>query len=291
MIVDISKNALKRFLKTSSCVTRFPRFDSTIAALILIGQPKVKMADIFKDIEIGKEEILKPEIQNMLEPAQDPVPTVLQTEQQKENHMSSTVLTSRSKVIVETLSSKIVACYLPIVALAMNTLQWILTYNLNEHTGIYVHIDITIIYQYLGILFMLFLSITVFFTIEAMNAASQVYFGCLLSSKNGYSLAVAGFIQSGSFEKFTFCQYLPVSSKIRKVLQRVSFLWLFIEIFHILSLYISISYTVEQISEINDNVDCIWNSQAGIQKDRGWPTFEVASGVSEYVFGRYDLFL
>jgi hypothetical protein len=122
-------------------------------------------------------------------------------------------------------------------------------------------------------------------THSAMNDALSVYFGILLTQPRGFTVAVAGMVQANFFEKLLYSSTLSVRSKAKKLMNRLSFAYLFHVSFMVIPLMavLELSTSVREIE--NGGLSCIVYHQRGRQSDRGWPTFNLEMGVGEYVFG------
>jgi len=190
----------------------------------------------------------------------------------------------RTKLILESSVSKITAMQWPAAALLANSAMLVLIFKLQS--GIVINnLTAEQVYQYLGVIFEILLQVTIYLTVKAMDQATSVFFGFLLSSKNGFSIAACGYVHTRSLQKYEFSTKLPMRSYSRKVFQRLSLIWLLVESFHILALYAASQFQANQISSQNDVADCMYFTQAGKMVDRKWPTFQTEFGVAEYVFG------
>ncbi|KAJ3013806.1 UNVERIFIED_CONTAM: hypothetical protein HDU68_000532 [Siphonaria sp. JEL0065] len=144
----------------------------------------------------------------------------------------------------------------------------------------YVHI-------YVGIIVEVILLVSNTITIWGLEEGAACVFGYLLSSKQGFSMAVCGYLQASPTGKLRFAQSLALTSPSRKILTRLSFLWIITELQIVLSPFSAISIRAEPSAVYNDISDCIYFVQDNKTKpvDRKWPNLDAEGGVSEYVFG------
>jgi hypothetical protein len=105
----------------------------------------------------------------------------------------------------------------------------------------------------------------------ALDCGASVYFGKLLSSKHGYSLAVCGFYQSGPISKWSFCSDLSLNSKCRKNLTRVSIVWFVIESLKILTPLAAIGLEKTDARGDQGTVNCLLYGQRNVPVDRHFP--------------------
>ncbi|KAJ3235508.1 hypothetical protein HDU81_000388 [Chytriomyces hyalinus] len=120
-----------------------------------------------------------------------------------------------------------------------------------------------------------------------LNEAASCVFGYLLASREGFSPVVCGYLQTGSMGKLGFAQHLSLTSPSRKILTRISFIWILVELLKILTPFVAISIRAQAHADYNDVGNCIYFIQDSSLNpyDRGWPTMFTEGGVSEYVFG------
>ena len=67
-------------------------------------------------------------------------------------------------------------------------------------------------------------------TFQALNSGSAALFGSWIANANGYSLAVCGFQQTSAIKKSSFCSNLSLNSTCRKLLGRISIIWIVLEV-------------------------------------------------------------
>ncbi|KAJ3071646.1 hypothetical protein HDU98_005005 [Podochytrium sp. JEL0797] len=154
-------------------------------------------------------------------------------------------------------------------------------------TGLVVNIDASFIGNYGGVLLELVLLICNIMSIWSLEEAASCVFGYLLSQKRGFSLAVCGYLQTPSFGKLGFSQTLSLTSPSRKILTRISFIWIVIEILKLFTPFSAIALNSQQYATFNDVSDCAYylqDPEIG-PVDRKWPNLDTEGGVGEYVFG------
>ncbi|KAJ3071644.1 hypothetical protein HDU98_005003 [Podochytrium sp. JEL0797] len=153
--------------------------------------------------------------------------------------------------------------------------------------GLVVDIDAVLIGNYGGVMLELVLLICNIVSIWSLEEAASCVFGYLLSQKKGFSLAVCGYLQTPSFGKLGFSQTLSLTSPSRKILTRISFIWIAIEVLKLFTPFSAIALNSQQYATFNDMSDCAYfvqDPKTG-PVDREWPTLDTESGVGEYVFG------
>ncbi|KAJ3410406.1 hypothetical protein HDV05_003817 [Chytridiales sp. JEL 0842] len=135
-----------------------------------------------------------------------------------------------------------------------------------------------------GVVIQLALLISNLLTIQAMDIAASIYLGSLLMRKEGYSMAVCGFMQAKSYSRLSFTNQLSLNSTCRKHLQRAALLWLVVQCGMILSPIGSIGVISERVRAVGAPIDCIVFDST-VTTDRGYPTMQTTAGVAEFIFG------
>ncbi|KAI9342020.1 hypothetical protein BDR26DRAFT_859944 [Obelidium mucronatum] len=161
-----------------------------------------------------------------------------------------------------------------ILALVLNGLLIVFVQNI-EH-GMLVSIEASLIANYGGVVLELVLLICNIVTIWSLEEACK-----------GFSLAVCGYLQTPSFGKLAFSQTLSLTSPSRKILTRISFIWITVESLKLATPFSAIALKSKQYAKFNDVTDCayfIQDPETG-PVDRNWPTLDTEGGVGEYVFG------
>ncbi|KAI9337892.1 hypothetical protein DFJ73DRAFT_646329 [Zopfochytrium polystomum] len=150
-----------------------------------------------------------------------------------------------------------------------------------------LNIDASLITHYGGVLLEVVLLISNVITMRALKQGAAVVFGYLLCSKRGFSLAACGFLMTPPLGKLKFAQSLSLTSPARKILQRISFLWIVGELLKLVTPFCAVSLYSTAEAAFNDLADCVYFTQDPVNGpvDRGFPTFQVEAGVGEYVFG------
>ena len=172
-----------------------------------------------------------------------------------------------------------------LVALALNVLLIIFTSRFNSNFEVNVQPDI--LHLYGGVTLEIVLLVTNIITIVALDKAASVVFGSFLASKSGYSLAACGFMGASPFQKYGFAQQLLLSSKSRKLLSRISLVWILAELLKVLTPFVAVAFDTEAHSSYSEFSNCMVFIQSNKSRpvDRGHPTFFVEQGVAEYAFG------
>lgn len=191
--------------------------------------------------------------------------------------------TARAQEIGENLSVRMFQMKWTLLALLVNTLLLVLIENLQD--GLVILIPISEVHSLGGVTIEIVLLIANIITLLAMDESLAAVAG-LLMSRRGLSMAVCGFAQSSSVKKFFFASQLSFNSKVRVVLNRISYFWLVMELCKILTAVVASSISGSLIRVDVSKIGCVVFSQTGIPKDRLFPTIESELGFSELVFGR-----
>ena len=172
-----------------------------------------------------------------------------------------------------------------LVALSLNILLLIFTAQFNSDFE--VPIESSILHLYGGVTLEIVLLVTNIITIVSLDRAASVVFGSFLASKKGYSLTVCGFMGASPFQKFGFAQQLLLSSKSRKLLSRISLVWILAELLKVMTPFVAVAFDTKAHSSYSEFSNCMVFIQSNKSRpvDRGHPTFLVEQGVAEYAFG------
>jgi hypothetical protein len=157
--------------------------------------------------------------------------------------------------------------------------------SLGSGTGLTIPIPYKVTEKIGAILIGLLLYVSNIITIGAANEGLAVYFGRQITSKRGYSIAICGFWNASPFQKLTFANELSLSSKCRKQLSRLSYVWIMLSAMKIFIPFSAISLTQDVGRTMDGTTSCIEYSQYGVPNDRVWPNINVTVGTAEYVFG------
>ncbi|KAJ3094668.1 hypothetical protein HK100_006065 [Physocladia obscura] len=198
---------------------------------------------------------------------------------------SSVGVNSTVREITETWTLIVMKMKWSLLALGLNVLLILFLTKLQG--GLFVSIDMSIVENYGGVVVELVLLICNIISIWSLEEAASCVFGFLLCQKNGFSLAVCGYLQVSSFGKLGFSQTLSLTSPSRKILSRISIIWITIESLKLLTPFSAISLKWIAAGAFNDVSDCayfIQDPKIG-PVDRNWPNLDTEAGVGEYVFG------
>ncbi|KAI9342019.1 hypothetical protein BDR26DRAFT_836734 [Obelidium mucronatum] len=190
-----------------------------------------------------------------------------------------------SREITETWSSIVKKMKFSILSVFLNGCLLFLLNSARD--GVVLSIQATIVNQFGGIILLVVLMICNAATIWSLNEAGSCLFGYLLSSKNGFSFAVCGYMHVPPLAKMPFAQSLSLTSKYRKILSRTSFIWIIVEFLKFLIPISAVSLVAEKYAFYNDVSNCVYFVQDSKLKpfDRKWPNLDTEGGVAEYVFG------
>ncbi|KAJ3200154.1 hypothetical protein HDU82_009139 [Entophlyctis luteolus] len=197
--------------------------------------------------------------------------------------------TGRAREIVETWNIIVVKMQWSLISLVVNTL--LLAFIFLVHQNIVVSVQQSVVTNYGGVMVEVVLLGSNIVTGFSLDEAASCVFGYLLASPRGFSAAVCGFMQASPVEKWLFSQNLALTSPSRKILARVSVLWILLESLKIVTPFSAIALQSAPWSSYSDVSDCVYFVQ-GTQRDgtpalvdRQWPNLDVAAGVAEYAYG------
>jgi hypothetical protein len=136
-----------------------------------------------------------------------------------------------------------------------------------------------------GIVMEILLLATNIFTILAMDSGVAAFFGFQMATR-GRSMAVIGFSQTPAVFKMSFANDLSLNSSVRKILNRLAFLWAIMEILKVITPIGASALTASPVRSDAFTVDCIIFQQQGKPVDRNWPNVEAEIGFAELIFGK-----
>lgn len=111
-------------------------------------------------------------------------------------------------------------------------------------------------------------------------------FGFLMSTEKGFTLSGYGFLQTEHFSKLSFASNLSLQNKWRSFLQKLAVVFVVMDMLLVFTIFIATRLNSTDVSILNAIVPCIYFTQSGSTPyERYWPTFQVESGVGEFVFG------
>jgi hypothetical protein len=203
------------------------------------------------------------------------------------NHSNASSSDSRNqgKEMPDRFQYKIAHMNFLIIAIVANALLLALTTSLSSPEGFYVSFITDFIGNQETILYFI-LSILVFSaTAAGLNKAAHAFFGYWYASEHGYSLTAFGFFRGGVFHKLTFTDRLSLRSSCRKLLSRVSYIWLLQTASIVLAAYAVHGIVASSQRSDEGTLSCLIYGQDGNIYDRSWPNFDAEIGVAEYVFG------
>lgn len=205
----------------------------------------------------------------------------------KSHNSSNSKGMSRARPLVETLTNKLLKMKTLLFATTANAALFGIMARVlyNKDVGFVIK-DTPVKVMVLGsLLFYVFLRICDIAARASLEYSAATWFGSMLTSEKGFSLTGAGFLQTPFYSKVSFSQRLPIKSVFKKLLERLSWIWVLYSVVCIFPIFIATQLTSISISETNLVVNCIYFTQKGDPFDRKWPVFDVESGVGEYVFG------
>ncbi len=85
----------------------------------------------------------------------------------------------------------------------------------------------------------------------SLDYSTATLFGYMLSSEKGFSLTGAGFLQTPFYSKVSFAQRLPIKSVFKKMLERMSWIWVLYSVVCVFPIFIATQLESIAISETN----------------------------------------
>ena len=188
-----------------------------------------------------------------------------------------------AREISETLSSRLREMKWCFLALGANIAMLIAVEQFKAGSVVSLSKDTAATWE--GIVMELLLLVTNIFTIMGMDAGTAAFFGFQMATK-GRSMAVIGFSQAPALFKMSYANDLSLNSSVRKILNRLSFLWGIMEILKLLTPVGASAMSSEAVRSDAFTVDCIAFGQIGRPVDRMWPNVEAEIGFAELIFGK-----
>ena len=137
-----------------------------------------------------------------------------------------------------------------------------------------------------GIILVILLLVTNIFAIKAMDSGLSAFFGYQFATK-GRSMSVIGFSQTSALFKMSYANDLSLNSSVRKILNRLAYVWAISECVKILApIGASGLYSSELRIDNDTPINCVLYQQIGVPVDRKFPTIEVELGFAELIFGK-----
>ncbi|KAJ3239908.1 hypothetical protein HDU78_002566 [Chytriomyces hyalinus] len=186
--------------------------------------------------------------------------------------------------VCETFGSKTKKIGMVAFVLVLNTLLVVVGHLMTN--GLLIYISPSLITFAGGVVIELLLLLTNVLTIEAMDISASIVIAALLTQKKGYSMAACGFMQSSPIHRVQYTSQLSLNSPCRKLLQRVSYLWVLGEALKLLSPLGATGVVSSTVRTHADAVNCIVFQPSLVwMRDRLYPTIKSTAGVAEYIFG------
>ena len=176
-----------------------------------------------------------------------------------------------------------------------------MVFQIKVGEGMNLPLDVEIVETLGSVILFLLLLLANVITIYSLNNGFAALFGSFLTKTKGYSFAVCGFAQTPGLFKMSYCGTLSLNSTCRKLLSRISLVWIVLELVKILTLFGAIGLFKTRLYRDEGTISCIEFGQKGVPVDRGWPnvfagmlifSFRLRSdsifieqGFSELIFG------
>jgi hypothetical protein len=178
-------------------------------------------------------------------------------------------LASSGREISESTTMKFYDMRWCFLSLIINLLLLVL--QLKMKTGLVVPIAHSLVSVVGTVILELLFLLANIIALVALDSGASIYFGRLLSSKRGYSLAVCGFYQSNPVSKWSFCSDLSLNSKCRKSLTRISIVWFVIESLKLFTPLAAIGLDKSDARGDQGTVNCLLYGQKNVPVDRKFP--------------------
>ncbi|KAJ3218780.1 hypothetical protein HDU67_004028 [Dinochytrium kinnereticum] len=188
-----------------------------------------------------------------------------------------------AKEFGESINVKIRELFMISAVVIVNILIIILANGFTD--GITIAVPPSVVRYAGGVVIEIVLLISNILTIMAVDAGACIYIsGLLTNTKKGYSMAACGFMHTMPMLRTWFTDQLSLSSPCRKMLHRVSFIWLILEAAKLLSPICATGISTELVYTLSTSTACLRYDAIDLM-DRGYPTLESTLGVSELIFG------
>ncbi|KAI9351331.1 hypothetical protein BDR26DRAFT_797953 [Obelidium mucronatum] len=137
-----------------------------------------------------------------------------------------------------------------------------------------------------GVIVELIALITNELTINSLDLGVAIFVSMLMTNKSGYGTSACGLLQMKPINRLTFAQSLSLNSPCRKALERISYVWILLEVTKLLSPIAATGVISGKVRSLADSVSCIvFDANFAKMTDRTYPTMESSGGVAEFLFG------
>ncbi|KAJ3256562.1 hypothetical protein HK103_005305 [Boothiomyces macroporosus] len=186
-------------------------------------------------------------------------------------------------IIIETFNSKLKEPYRVYIAIIGNLV--LLGVILFLQNGINIPLPSTLSLSITCVVIEVIIITANQLTLNALNDAAAAYFGYIICQKKGLSLAVCGFVQCSTFQKLSFANKLSLNSSCHRILSQIPVLWAILSLMICLSPFVATAILHETVQTDLGEIPCVTYKEYGLPGDRGWPNWEVSSGIGEFLFG------
>ncbi|KAJ3273630.1 hypothetical protein HDV01_004239 [Terramyces sp. JEL0728] len=186
-------------------------------------------------------------------------------------------------IIMETFNSKLKELYRVYISIIGNLV--LLAVILLLRNGINIPLPTTLSLSVTCVLVEVLIITANQLTLNALNDAAAAYFGYIICQKKGLSLAVCGFVQCSTFQKLSFANNLSLNSSCHRILSQIPVLWGILSIMICMSPFVATAILHETVPTDLGQIPCVAYQEYGLPGDRGWPNWEVSSGMGEFLFG------
>ncbi|KAI8892599.1 hypothetical protein BC833DRAFT_611241 [Globomyces pollinis-pini] len=193
---------------------------------------------------------------------------------------------SNTKEIVEDFFIKLIFIRYSLLALVSHiVIIWFLIRTSDKTTPLLLPFGTFFLNHTSPVLFQVWLALSFWWTLKALNISISVLTGFLISRKRGYSMATYGFCHANLFQKLSFPAKLSVKSSARKFLSKISYIWRLQGVLIFFTPFVAIGLHGEVYHENTDMVPCLEFHDNSDLYDRGYPSIFHQFGISEVVFG------
>ncbi|KAJ3346756.1 hypothetical protein HDU91_006960 [Kappamyces sp. JEL0680] len=243
--------------------------------LMVEGRPIVKSASFG-----SPDQIMPPPLHGDL-PKLDPDRVRSQTSLTSNSVNAATI--NASKELTESVSHRIRRMKWALLSIICNML--LLIFISPMRSGVLIPLSPDTVMHIGAVIVELVLLLTNIITLMGMDDGMATMFGYWMSLKHGYSMAASGFCRTPPSSRYAFVNRLSHNSTCKKVLEYLSYLFIFVEMIKLVTPIPATALLSEPVLIKGSNTDCVEFNQNYSQIDRGVPSFDNAVGLGELVFG------
>lgn len=193
--------------------------------------------------------------------------------------------------IIETFQTKLIKFKWVLLGLLLNACS--LGNLIALKSGIYFRMKEEDVNKAGPVAIFIIMTVSLYLTFRGFQDALAVYIGRKFAAKRGYSLMVIGFMLTPWYDKPIFARLLPIRSRGRNFIIRVSYIWIILCLNLIISPFVSLNVYTQTFdlttvsNSASTTVNCSVYVQNATNEKRNYPTVASLSGVAELIFGTY----